>query len=53
MKKYLYTAKNEDGKSVRGYADAENEQELYEKLRGKELFLLRVKAVGGRNGCGR
>ncbi len=50
MKKYLYTAKDKDGKRVRGYADAENEQELYEKLRGKALFLLRAKAVGGRNG---
>ncbi len=53
MRKYLYTAKNEAGKKVRGYENAENEQELYQKLRGQELYLLSAQAAEEQKGSRR
>ena len=43
MKKYLYTAKNEAGKNVRGSETAGNEQELYARLRRRGLYLTSAK----------
>ncbi len=53
MEKYLYTAKNEDGKKVRGYENAENEQELYRKLREQQLYLLSAAAAREQKGSRR
>ncbi len=40
MKKYRYVAKTEDGTNVRGSESAQDEEELYRKLRGKGLYLI-------------
>lgn len=40
MRKYLYTAKTEDGKTVRGREFAADEQDLYLRLKEKGLYLL-------------
>lgn len=40
MALYKYTAKGENGKSVRGVAEAADENELYEKLRAGGQFLI-------------
>lgn len=53
MPQYRYTAKTEEGKTVRGLADAPNEQALYANLRTQGLFLTDSRLAKGsdKTGC--
>lgn len=49
LPKYQYTAYDDDGKTLRGQADALDERELYQKLKEDNIFIVSTKAVTQRS----
>ena len=49
MKSYSYVAKNSSGKTIKGYIEAEDQQQVQEKIYEQGLFLISsTEGKGGR-----
>jgi type IV pilus assembly protein PilC len=50
MAKFVYTAKNSDGRTVKGHVDANDKKQALELLRGKKLLVLKLEeSVAGKS----